>query len=324
MFLISCIGCNDVEKVDEETHSSSVINDISKNNQDSSYTTEPKNHQNNVSSSSSSSKQSVTTSSEITVSEENKNSETKEELSSIDKLRPDYDLGNCRNLEGNIAVIIFYMDDFESSWTPEEINNFTENEIKPGLKFLEDSAVKFNKQLNLDIKEVHSSVYYNDEVEVNIKKSGYATGDALYTAAKHLGYKGDNDFITNYKKKYSTEVICYCVFNKSGNSYALNPKRGTNSSLAEHVLMFAYDLNPTGMEPIGCQSSVLAHETLHLYGAEDYYSPADRKILAKKYCPNDIMLSCNYYLRMNTFGEITAFYIGWTDSVPDLLYDENW
>ena len=247
-----------------------------------------------------------------------------EELLGVNKLRPDYNLNDCRDLQGDITVVVFYMDDFESNWTPEEITHFTEKEIKPGLKFLEDSARKFNIGLRLNIKEIHSSIYYRNEVNVDVKESGYATGDVLYTAAKHLGYKNDSDLISDYKRKYSTEVICYCIFNQEGTSYALNPKRGTNIEISEHVLMFAYDMDSTGFEPEGWQSSIIAHETLHLYGAEDYYNPTERKVLAKRYYSNDIMLSCEYYLSLNDLGDATAFYIGWTVDVPPVIYEEGW
>jgi len=257
-------------------------------------------------------------------SEDYEEVESTVELVGVNKLRPDYDLGDCRDLSGDITVIIFYLDDFESSWTSDEMTHFTEKEIKPGLKFLEDSAREFDISLNLKIEEIHSSIYYEEEVEVNVKESGYATGDALYTAAEHLGYKSDMDLISNYKTKYSTEIICYCIFNKEGNSYALNPKRGVTIELSEHVLMFSHDINSSGYEPEGWQSSVIAHETLHLYGAEDYYKPDKRKALAQKYYPNDIMLSCKYYLWMNNLCDVTAFYVGWTDNAPSVLYEEDW
>lgn len=246
------------------------------------------------------------------------------ELDGIDKLRPDYNLGDCKTLSGTISVIVFYLNDFESSWTVDEATRFTENEIQPGLKFLENSAKKYRKALNFKIKEVHTNIFYDERVEVDINQSGLATVDTLYAAAKHVGYKSDEDLMQSYRKKYKTEIICYCVFNKEGTSYGLNPKRGTDLKIAEHGLIFAYDIGSTGFGPVGGQSSVIAHETLHLYGAEDYYSPAQRKALVKEYYPNDIMLSCEYYLSENDLGDATAFFIGWTDIVPDILYDSRW
>ena len=41
-------------------------------------------------------------------------------MSATDRLRPDYNLGTCKNLSGEGAVVLFFMDDFESRWTREE------------------------------------------------------------------------------------------------------------------------------------------------------------------------------------------------------------
>jgi len=245
-------------------------------------------------------------------------------LIGVDKLRPDYNYGECKDLSGDITVVVFYLNDFESSWNFDEITNFTANEIRPGLTFLQNSAKKYGKRLSLKIEEIHSDIFYSQKVEVDINKSGLATIDVLYTVAKHFGYKDESDLVITYKEKYKTEVIFYCVFNKEGSSYGINPKRGSNLDVAEHGIIFAYDIGSTGYEPIGWQASVIAHETLHLYGAEDYYSPAERKLLAQREIPNDIMLSCKYRISDNDFGDATAFYIGWINKAPRILYDERW
>ena len=76
-----------------------------------------------------------------------------EELVGINKLRVDYNLGTCRNLSGNVSVILFFMDDFESGWTADEITNFTNNEVTPGLAFLEKEAKSYGVELDLSIKQ---------------------------------------------------------------------------------------------------------------------------------------------------------------------------
>ena len=60
-----------------------------------------------------------------------------DELSEIDRLRPDYNLGTCKSLRGEVAVVLFYVDDDESQWTREERERFTQNEVRPALAFLE-------------------------------------------------------------------------------------------------------------------------------------------------------------------------------------------
>ena len=247
-----------------------------------------------------------------------------EKLVGVNKLRVDYDLGTCRNLSGNVSVILFYMDDFESSWTSDEITNFTNNEVKPGLAFLEKEAKSYGVELNLSIKQSYSSIFYDDEVILSIKETGLATIDVLSQAAYGLNYSSDEEMIADFKSQYETEVVCITIFNKNGTAYAINPPRGETMQIEEHCIVFAYDLNSDRNDPIGSQSSIVAHEMLHLFGAEDFYATTNRKTLAKKYYPADIMLGANYYIITNNIDDATAFYIGWSDEVPDVLYDENW
>jgi len=247
-----------------------------------------------------------------------------EELVGINKLRVDYNLGTCRNLSGNVSVILFFMDDFESGWTADEITNFTNNEVKPGLAFLEKEAKSYGVELDLSIKQSYSSVFYDDEVILSIKETGLATIDVLSQAAHGLNYSSDEEMIADFKSQYGTEIVCFTIFNKNGTAYAINPTRGETMQIEEHCIIFAYDLNSNRNDPIGSQSSIIAHEMLHLFGAEDFYATTNRKNLAKKYYPADIMLGANYYIITNNIGNATAFYIGWTDEVPDVLYNENW
>ena len=252
------------------------------------------------------------------------NETSSEELVGVNKFRVDYDLGTCRDLSGNVSVILFYMDDFESNWTSDEIKKFTNNEVKPGLAFLEKEAKLHDIELNLSIKESHSSIFYDGDVILSIKDTGLATVDVLTQAAYSLNYSSDEEMIADLKFLYGTEVVCFTIFNKNGTAYAINPHRGETMQIEEHCIVFAYDLNSDRNDPIGSQASVVAHEMLHLYGAEDFYATAKRKALAKKYYPADIMLSANYYIATNNIDDATAFYIGWSDKVPHILYDKNW
>ena len=313
MCLILCfsfIGCDDTEKQSEDNKTESSSNSSLSSSIASSPTP--------------SLDSSLTSSKDKNTSGQNSHIPTFEELSDTDKLRPDYNLGDCKKLQGDVKVVLFYFNDFESRWTIDEILNFTENEIKPALTFLENSAKKFNIDLNLEIVETNPLIYYSGEVQVDMKTTGYVTVDTVYVGAKHLGYSNEYDLMSAYKRKYSSEIIFFSIFNKNGTAYALNPQRDSEYDVLEHVLLFAYDLHPSENVPVGAQSSVVAHETLHLYGAEDYYKPDSRKALAKKHCPTDIMLTCDFYLWKNTFGKETAFYIGWTDEVPQLLHEEKW
>lgn len=258
-----------------------------------------------------------------TNTEESKNPE--QDLSLINQLREDYNLGTCKELSGNVSVILFYIDDFESKWTDAEIDRFTKNEVEPGLLFLEQEAKKYGVELNLTIEESYSKIYYDDEVITSIKNAGFATANVLWQAALQINYSSSSKMIDALRLKYKTEeIVCFTIFNKDGTSYALNPKRDSDVKIDEHCIVFSRDLNSAQNGPDGWQAAVIAHELLHLYGAEDFYVSSSRKILAKIYYPNDIMLSAAYDIDTNNIDSATAFYIGWLDIVPNVLNKKGW
>jgi hypothetical protein len=74
----------------------------------------------------------------------------------------------------------------------------------------------------------------------------------------------------------------------------------------------------------GSQASIVARVLLYLFGAEGYSTSESRKSIASYHYPNDLMLFAAYDIRMNTIGPATAFYIGWTDTVPSVFDLEGW
>ena len=250
-----------------------------------------------------------------------------EDMDKINLMREDFDLGNCKQLSGKVIVILLYMDDFESFWTEDEITKFTEFEVKPALDFMEKQAQNHNVSLSMEIGYIHSGLYYDDEVIESVKETGYATGDVLWKASLGLGYESDKKMLEEYRRQFQTEeIVSFAIFNKDGTSYALNPKRGYDDyNIREHCLIFAYDRGSNKESAIrGGQSSVIAHEMLHLFGAEHLYTPRARKEIAERVFSKDIMLHQEYEIQKNNIGDATAFYIGWTDTVPEALYDKNW
>ena len=251
--------------------------------------------------------------------------DTPHTANAADELRTDYNLGTCRNLSGDVTVVLFYMEDSQGGWEKAKAEHFKTAQIEPGLDFLEKEAEKRGIYLNFDIKETHLNVFYNDDVVRSTAETGLATIDVLWVAANGIGYSSDNRMVEELKAKYQTdEVICLSIFNKGGTAYAINPPRGSSLNVAEHCIIFVKDLYSVGKEPDGSQSSVIAHEILHLYGAEDFYECTSRKALARQYYPSDIMLSTKYSIQLNNIGDATAFYIGWTDKAPKVLYNKEW
>ena len=257
---------------------------------------------------------------------ESTESETGEgELSATDRLRPDYNLGTCKNLSGEVAVVLFFMDDFESRWTREERERFTQNEVRPALAFLEQEAQKYGVELKLTVEQAYSSIKYDGEVVRNVKESELVTSDVLWQISQRKIYSSTEDMLKAFRNRYITEeVICLAVFNKDGTSYGINPRRGAGVDLDEHGILFARDLHADTNGPDGSQASIVARVLLYLFGAEGYSTSESRKSIASYHYPNDLMLFAAYDVRMNTIGSATAFYIGWTDTVPSVFDLEGW
>lgn len=266
-----------------------------------------------------------TTSAVLLSSENNTGTEiTEEESEDVNLLRTRYDWGVCRKLEGNIGVVLFYMDDSENEWDSSEIKQYTKYDIQPGLDFLEKEAERYGVDLHFTIKQTYTSSY-KGEVITDISNSDYVYIDTFRQAARNLKYTSDYDLYASFLRDYDIdEVICLFIFNENGTSYTLSPTRTFNINIVEHCILFAYDLYSDRDELIDAQASVTAHEILHLYGAEDFYNIPGRAALAEEQYPQDIMLYARYHIRENEISEATAFYVGWTDEVPDVLYNDEW
>ena len=89
---------------------------------------------------------------------------------------------------------------------------------------------------------------------------------------------------------------------------------------SEHCVLFANNLSGSK----GSRASTIAHEILHLFGAEDYYVSMSREALANQKYPDDIMLWQVERIQDNSIGDCTAYSVGWTDEVPDVCYDDRW
>ena len=248
-----------------------------------------------------------------------------DELSEINQLRKDYNLGTCKNLSGKVAVVVFYLNDFESKWTKAEMERFTQNEVMPALAFLEQQAEEYGIELTLTVEKVYSNLYYDGEIIANIKEAEEVTADVLWKTSEQLRFASTEAMFKSFRKNYGAdEVICLPVFNKDGTSHAINPRRGADIVLDEHCVLFARDLYSDTNGPDGSQSALIASTILYLYGAESLRAGESRKTIAEYQYPYDLMLYAAYDIRMNAISPATAFYIGWKDTPPSTMYLEGW
>ena len=158
--------------------------------------------------------------------------------SNVNKYRPDYGYGTCKQLRGDVLVVMFFLDDFESKWTRDDISRFTTNEVMPALRFLERSAEKHGVELSFTT-DTNYGINYNGEVIRSAHESDYVTADTLRQAVKALYYNSDTEFIAQMKQVHGVdEVVCFTIFNKDGTAWDMTYKHpGGETDLAINVFV---------------------------------------------------------------------------------------
>ncbi len=243
-----------------------------------------------------------------------------------EEYRPGYLQANCRNLKGAPLVVLLFIDDDESNWTSEEVTDYTNRYIFEGLKYLEDKAKEWGVDLNFRVESYSTplseyTLKYEGCVIKDLRING-SSKDVLEQAALDMGYSSDWELYSKFKTDYAdgNDVIFLTFLDKPGKSYARHANSTGKSSYSEHCVIFSDYLEGGSF---GCRSSTVAHELLHLFGAEDYYD-GYREILAYQTYPKDIMLWMPKEIYQNEIGDFTAYTVGWTDSIPQICYNEYW
>jgi hypothetical protein len=240
-------------------------------------------------------------------------------------LRPSYRQGICRNLKGKPVVVLLFADDEESLWTKEEIISFTNDGVMPALGFLKREAERWGVELDFQV-ESHSSALtgYNlsyagvmptkSKEAIKVKIMEHMAGD--------LGFNSAWNLYSYMQSQYPTqEIIFLTILNKDGRSYASQLVDVGYNRHVEHCVLYAKSSSAGKYLP-----QMVAHEILHLFGAEDLYAEnATQEIedITKKEFPNDIMWTYLDHWE-NQVEAFTAYAIGWTSEIPEVCNLEEW
>ena len=214
----------------------------------------------------------------------------------ISLYRPAYNMGSCKQLSGTIHTVNIFVNCAEKRWTEREAQVFCRKILDPGYRMVEDWAGQRGIELAFDNWHLIS----NGDYRLYLKKSAVTVSkedeillrkDLLDELAKQLGFRGGYEMNAYFQQLFHTDQVVYSIiFNKPGRCFAYQDNVDGSHDLLEFSCF--YTKHSDGL--IRGPESV-AHETLHLFGAEDYYDPygdlPERKKLAEQACPDDIMLS---------------------------------
>lgn len=242
-----------------------------------------------------------------------------------------YNLGNCGTLTRNPTLVVLFVDDAESGWNDTLIRHFQNVQIAKAVEWLEQQATKNGVPLDIQTKFYHGTldnggrVYYPDAIDHKPSENDY---DLLETVISNMEEGTGDQFYAKLRRDNGGEdVIFLCMVNKDGLSYA----RGNAvaySHILEYAVVYARDTDVPAADTLHQKThnraSVVAHEVLHLFGAEEMYDPAGRNEIAKQKYPKDVMLWTESFIARNEITPFTAYCIGWTDTVPAICYDPDW
>lgn len=249
-----------------------------------------------------------------------------------DSYRLAFGIGTCYNFSGKQTVVLFFVDDDESSWSKEDVLKFTNSKVLPSLDFLEKQAKEWGVELSFEVKRFSTPLsdgtkfVYEGCVNKNLDATG-STKDLPEQMSKILGYKNEIEFFNVMMDEYqSNSVIPIMLLNKDGTAYARKQLVGGDMGHIEHAVVFADGLGDINgsWRYVAHREATIAHEILHLFGAEDYYINPKRLELAEEHYIDDIMLLDTYDISRLKVGEMTAYYVGWTDEAPNIRYYDNW
>lgn len=242
-----------------------------------------------------------------------------------------YDLGNCGTLTRNPTLVVLFVDDAESAWNDTLIQHFQNVQIAKAVEWLEQQAAKYGVPLDIQTKYYHGTlenggrVYYPATIAHKPDESDY---DLLESVVGNMGEGTGDQFYAKLRRDNGGEDVMFlCMVNKDGLSYARG-HADPYAQMLEYAVVYARNTDVPATDALHQKThnraSVVAHELLHLFGAEEMYDPAGRNEIAKQKYLKDVMLWTESFIARNEITEFTAYCIGWTDTIPAICYDPNW
>ena len=242
--------------------------------------------------------------------------------------RESYNAGSCRQLKDNPYLLVIFLDDDESCWNEKQVLKSLDELVMPAESFMEENARQWGVALDLRIGYYATYGHPDRPVKYNGVIKTYNNGtsrDLLEQAAATLGFSSKEEMHEKMMELSGQEQVGYVfMLNKGGRSYSGCYSNRHTGSAGDYRMEYSVIYSGFTDTSHDTGSDTVAHEVLHMFGAEDYYYPDSRKFLARKYYPKDIMLCSMPALEYFELGDFTAYTLGWTDQEPAICSDPGW
>lgn len=197
------------------------------------------------------------------------------------------DAGDCDSLTGNVMITVVFTDEPGSIWTDLDVADF-KNGLQEATAKLTEEARRYGARLQISFHFLRAQT---DSVVTFANFMNWSE-----KALESTGFSDPEGTIPALKKQYGVkEAPILFAVNRGGRAHART--RPTPDGL-EFAILFR-------------DNSDYRHELLHMFGAKDYYYPAEVKKLAETYFPNSIMNASENVVT----DPLTAYLVGWTDTL---------
>lgn len=200
--------------------------------------------------------------------------------------------GISSKLVGDVRVIVIFVTNPSSSWTYEEMTEVQTGHEAMTAEILAEAA-SYGVSLNLSME------YHLATVDMELPDDD--TDAWADTTLASVGLPPSTTASADLEAEYGVdEAPILFYLNHSGRAYALPYQHGDHS---EYAFFFNADEGAVRYR----------HELYHLFGAKDFYYPAEVTSAAENYFPNSTMLVSEEAVT----DDLTAYLIGWTDTPSD-------
>lgn len=200
------------------------------------------------------------------------------------------DQGISATLTGDVLITVIFVNDPTSTWTADTMAAAKAKDADMTGKIL-SAAAAYGAKINITIEYLQTTVSTTEDADSKVWAEQVISGAGLgsvSTASKELE-----------RTRGVKEAPILLYVNATERSYA-STNTGTDTEYA--IVWRGSDVGNTGM-----------HELFHLFGAVDLYMPTAVKACAQRYFPDSVMLGGESPLA----DELTAYLIGWTDTLSD-------
>ncbi len=209
------------------------------------------------------------------------------------------DKGCSEKLRGKVTMVSFLLNDFDSAWLPEEVEEFRQ--------VLLNSMALIKNQSGFNDNELKLS-YAMDVVPLQRKfDRNEPSGEVVKAVLKQYGYESASRYHQHYETKFKkNEAPLVFVLNKRFRSFAINRDSEKKDQGSEWgFVSYEGDIDRC--------TRTYVHELLHQFGAVDYYVVPLIKEAANEIFPDSIMNGGKI------IDDYTKYLIGWIDEPTEKM-----